>query len=89
MIGLLGNSGGSSAPHLHFHIVSGPSAATSDGVPYVVDSFSLAGQTTFDDFVKALLKNGGQMASGVMSQPVQHTNELPLDYTIVNFAKTQ
>ena len=30
VIGLLGNTGGSLAPHLHFHIVNGPEGAASD-----------------------------------------------------------
>ena len=42
VIGLLGNSGASLAPHLHFHIVNGPSPITSDGYPYVIKSFGLA-----------------------------------------------
>ena len=33
VIGQLGNSGASLAPHLHFHIVNGPNAITSDGFP--------------------------------------------------------
>ncbi len=42
-LGLLGNSGGTTAPHLHIHVVNGPSASSDDGVPYVFDSFGLAG----------------------------------------------
>jgi murein DD-endopeptidase MepM/ murein hydrolase activator NlpD len=45
LIGLLGNSGASFAPHLHFHIVNGQSATTSDGYPYVIKSFDLAAQS--------------------------------------------
>jgi hypothetical protein len=37
VLGLLGNSGQSSAPHLHFHVTNGPSFLGADGVPYAFD----------------------------------------------------
>jgi hypothetical protein len=37
MLGLLGNSGQSSGPHLHFHVTNGPSFLGADGVPYAFD----------------------------------------------------
>jgi hypothetical protein len=37
VLGLLGNSGQSSAPHLHFHVTDGPSFLGADGVPYAFD----------------------------------------------------
>ena len=33
----LGNSGNTSAPHLHFHVMDGPSVLGSDGIPYVIE----------------------------------------------------
>ena len=41
VLGLLGNSGNSSEPHLHFHLVDGPSALGAQGIPYVIDRFTL------------------------------------------------
>lgn len=38
-LGLLGNSGNSNAPHLHFQVSTGPSVLLSDGLPFVFDSF--------------------------------------------------
>ena len=38
VLGLLGNSGNSDAPHLHFHI-SDANSLESEGLPYVFDSF--------------------------------------------------
>ncbi len=44
VLGLVGNSGNSTEPHLHFHLTNGVSPLTSEGVPYVFDSFEAAGQ---------------------------------------------
>ena len=38
-IGLLGNSGNSDAPHLHFHIVNSPSELFAQGIPYGFELF--------------------------------------------------
>ena len=41
VIGSLGNSGNSDAPHLHFHIMSTPDPLRSDGLPFEFSSFRL------------------------------------------------
>jgi hypothetical protein len=43
VLGLVGNSGGSNEPHLHFHVTDGPSALAANAVPYVFDRFRLQG----------------------------------------------
>ena len=44
VIGLVGNSGNSSEPHLHFHVCDRDSPLISEGMPYVLESFGLRGK---------------------------------------------
>jgi hypothetical protein len=43
VLGLVGNSGNSTEPHLHFHISDANSPLGSEGVPYVEDHFEFVG----------------------------------------------
>lgn len=43
-LGLLGNSGNSSAPHLHFHLMKGDLPLSYEGVPFALDHFKLLGK---------------------------------------------
>jgi biotin carboxyl carrier protein len=44
VIGLVGNSGNSTEPHLHFHMSDGNSPLGSEGIPYVHESFEIVGR---------------------------------------------
>ena len=46
VLALLGNSGNSDAPHVHFGIEDGPFPIASDGVPFVFSSFTTPGAVT-------------------------------------------
>ena len=43
VLGLVGNSGNSTEPHLHFHVSDASSALGSEGVPYVFESLTVVG----------------------------------------------
>jgi murein DD-endopeptidase MepM/ murein hydrolase activator NlpD len=81
VLGLLGNSGNSDAPHLHFHVMDGPSPLKSNGLPYMFTKFT--GQGVVTDDGPALKGESARVDSSAMAGP--HLNQLPLDYQIISF----
>jgi peptidase M23-like protein len=79
VLGLLGNSGNSDAPHLHFHITDGPSPMGSEGVPYIFESVQYRGSVASVDTLLAdepWIPQGGT---------VVRTREIPLENAVVRF----
>ncbi len=83
VLGLLGNSGNTDAPHLHFHVMDGVSPLLSNGLPYVFTSFTGQGRVTDE---KALFAGGvAPIDAGALSGP--HKNQLPLNLEVIGFPK--
>jgi murein DD-endopeptidase len=79
VLGLLGNSGNSDAPHLHFHVTDGPSAMGSEGVPYIFESVQHRGSVASLDKLFAdepWIPQGGT---------VVRTREIPLENAVIRF----
>lgn len=77
-LGKLGNSGNTDSPHLHFQLSDGPDIMTSTSLPYVIDTWTLA----------------GSIAPGSTPTDVQVTgpsgpqaDTLPLQLTVAGFAE--
>ena len=76
-LGLLGNSGNTTMPHLHFHLMAGPLPLASNGIPYVIDSFRLKGKVV-----------GADGAGRLQIEPARASvrqGEMPGDLAVVEF----
>ena len=80
VLGLLGNSGNSDAPHLHFHVMDGPSPLRSNGLPFRFTRFDGQGRATADaPLAMPVVTIDSQALAG------SHVDQLPLNLQIVRF----
>ena len=86
VLGLLGNSGNTDAPHLHFHIMDGPSPLQANGLPYVFSSFTGQGVVTDEQKITAPFPPQPPV---VPVDPTRlagpHTDQLPLNLEVISF----
>jgi hypothetical protein len=87
VLGLVGNSGNSLAPHLHFHVMSTPTALASNGLPYEIDKFTVTGATPGTEAFDAAEAQGIPIPIKPFAPPLTPSNALPLDQLIINFAQ--
>ncbi len=81
VLGLLGNSGNSSAPHLHFHIMDALHPLKANGLPYRFTTFTGVGVAENED---ALETEGGTVIDrNALAGP--HQDQLPLNLQVIDF----
>lgn len=76
VLGLLGNTGNTDSPHLHFQLANGPDVLTATSLPFVIDAWTLAGSVTPESSATEVLVAG---PSG------PQTATLPLELTVADF----
>jgi len=80
----LGNTGNTTAPHLHFHIMSGTQPLVGNGLPYYFDSFNYEGEVeSIDSMFQAIDKE--KPVSIVKTAAGERHNQLPIGGAIVDF----
>lgn len=86
VIGLVGDSGNSIVPHLHFQVTDGPSSFSANGLPYEIRSFEVTGKTPGTAAFDEAETNGTPLAVTVISPPQKVTGAMPLDQRVITFA---
>jgi Peptidase family M23 len=85
VIGLVGNTGNSVAPHLHLHVMDGPSPLASQGLPYLYDRFTITGQVASTAAFDTSEATGAPLVTVPGITPTDHSDQLILDQSLVTF----
>ncbi|MGC1384154.1 MAG: M23 family metallopeptidase [Candidatus Acidiferrales bacterium] len=86
VLGLVGNSGNSIAPHLHFHLMSTPIPLAANGLPYEIDRFQVTGATAGTEAFDEAESKGTALPFTPFSPPHEVKAGMPLDQLILSFA---
>jgi hypothetical protein len=79
VLALLGNSGNTTAPHLHFHVSDGIGPLSSQGLPYVIDAFTARGVAT------DVTEQGKVVWTALPQQQAAQRATLPMNGYVVDF----
>jgi hypothetical protein len=85
VIGLVGDTGNSIVPHLHFQVTDGPSSLSSNGLPYEISDFGVTGKSHGTEAFDQAESNGSPLPVTAFSPPQMIKEAMPLDQMIVSF----
>ena len=85
VIGLVGDTGNSIVPHLHFQVTDGPSSLSSNGLPYEITEFQVTGATAGTKAFDEAESNGTPLPVTPIVPPRAVKQAMPLDQLIIGF----
>lgn len=85
VIGLVGDTGNSVVPHLHFQVMDAPLSLASNGLPYEINDFEVTGKTPGTAAFDEAESNGTILAVTPFSPPQAIRQAMPLDQLVVSF----
>jgi murein DD-endopeptidase MepM/ murein hydrolase activator NlpD len=85
VIGLVGTTGNSSEPHLHFHVTAGPEQLTDDGVPYAFRPFRTSERVVSTAALDQAIIDGSPIAREPTRGDPEKRNVMPMDLSIVDW----
>jgi hypothetical protein len=86
VVGLVGDTGNSIVPHLHFQVMDGPSSFSSNGLPYDISNFEMTGKSPGTEAFDKAETDGTPLPVTPISPPQTVKQAMPLDQTIISFA---
>lgn len=86
VIAKLGNTGNSDAPHLHFHVMDSPDPLRSNGLPFVIDSYTFDGVMASMDALDPLLDGEPAPLNGD-GAPREETETSPLVLDVMTYGE--
>lgn len=84
VLGLLGNTGNTDAPHLHFHVMDGTVPLNANGLPFVIDRFTSEGVMPADQIDPLF---DGKAATIDPRRKGPHVDQLPLNNEVSDFGE--
>jgi Peptidase family M23 len=85
VIGLVGDTGNSIVPHLHFQVMDRPSSVASNGLPYEISDFAMSGRTPGTEAFDQAETNGTPLPVTPFSPAQTVKQAMPLDQMIISF----
>jgi archaellum component FlaF (FlaF/FlaG flagellin family) len=85
VLGLVGNTGNSLVPHLHFQLMDQPSSLASNGLPYEIDNFTVTARGISTAAFDQAEADGTPLPHSILSPPIHPKKALPLDQLIITF----
>jgi hypothetical protein len=85
VIGLVGDTGNSIVPHLHFQVMDRDSSLGSNGLPYEIGEFQVTGKTGGTKAFDEAEEKGTRLAIAALSSVQEVKNAMPLDQLIISF----